>query len=194
MKHWFKFTKQLLANPQQVGAVCASTRLMGRTMTDDIGIEQATSIVEIGPGDGVFTQVIRERKRADAAFMAVEINPSFCETLRAQFPDVVIRNGCVSGIQTMLAEEGMPAPEVVVSALPWSVFPEELQDKLLSAVIEAMAPGGVFASIAYLTGRVLPAGRAFRKKLGASFARIETSPIRWRNVPPAVAYRCWKAA
>jgi phospholipid N-methyltransferase len=26
------------------------------------------------------------------------------------------------------------------------------------------------------------------------FARVETTPIIWRNLPPAYVYRCWRAA
>ena len=96
MTKWFKFIKQSMSHPQQVGALCASSRPMGMTMTDAIGIEEANSIVEIGPGDGVFTQVICERKTADADVMVVEINPDFCEILSERFPDVKVKNGCAS--------------------------------------------------------------------------------------------------
>ncbi len=193
MKKWFKFIKQSLSHPQQVGAFCASSRPMGFTMTDAIEIEKAGSIVEIGPGDGVFTQVICERKAENADFMAVEINPEFCEVLTERFPGVKVKNGCASTLGEMLREEGMAPPEAVISALPWSVFPDELQDKLLGGVVEAMAPGGAFSSIAYISGLWLPAARKFRKKLDSTFARVDVSRIQWRNLPPAVTYRCWKA-
>lgn len=166
---------------------------MGVTMTDAVGIERANSVVEIGPGDGVFTKVICERKAADADFMVIEINSAFCEILSERFPEVKVKNGCASEMGKMLAEEGMPAPQVVVSALPWSVFPDELQDKLLPAVVDAMAPGGAFSSIAYVTGLWLPAAKKFRKKLEKTFDKVEVSTVQWRNLPPAVTYRCWKA-
>ncbi len=190
---WFRFIKQSLSHPQQVGALCASSRPMGFTMTDAVGIEEAGSIVEIGPGDGVFTQVITERKNTDATFMTVEINPEFCELLKVRFPDVKVKNGCASTLGKMLAEENMEPPQVVISALPWSVFPDELQDKLFGGVVDAMAPGGAFSTIAYISGLWLPAARKFRKKLDKTFARVEVSRVQWRNLPPAVTYRCWKA-
>ena len=140
MPGWIQFVRQSLSHPQQVGAICASSRSMGWTMTDAIGIGDAKNIVEFGPGE----------------------------------------------------EEQMGAPEVVVSALPWSVFQEELQDKLLSAVVAAMAVGGRFSTIAYVSGLFLPPARKFRRKLSQHFETVECSPIQWKNLPPAITYRCRK--
>ena len=192
MPGWIQFVRQSLSHPQQVGAICASSRSMGWTMTDAIGIGDAKNIVELGPGDGAFTEVILERMSPDAHLMAVEINPEFSARLRGRFPQIVVKNGCVSELSKMLEEEQMGAPEVVVSALPWSVFQEELQDKLLSAVVAAMEVGGRFSTIAYVSGLFLPPARKFRRKLSQHFETVECSPIQWKNLPPAITYRCRK--
>jgi len=65
MPGWIQFVRQSLSHPQQVGAICASSRSMGWTMTDAIGIGDAKNIVELGPGDGAFTEVILERMSRD---------------------------------------------------------------------------------------------------------------------------------
>jgi phospholipid N-methyltransferase len=193
MSGWFRFVTQSLFHPQQVGAICASSRFMGKTMTDAVGIEQARSIVELGPGDGAFTRVILERMAPEARLMAIEINPEFADILKRKYPNVRVKTGCVSRISEMLKEEEMPPPEVVVSALPWSVFQEELQDRLLPAVVEAMAPGGKFTTIAYISGLFLTPARRFRTKLENLFESVERSPVQWLNLPPAIAYRCSKS-
>ena len=60
----------------------------------------------------------------------------------------------------------------------------------MAATVASLAPGGVFATFAYVQGTVLPAGKRLRALLEDRFAAVETSPVVWRNAPPAVVYRC----
>ncbi len=38
----------------------------------------------------------------------------------------------------------------------------------------------------------MPAGKKFKKNLGKYFSTVETSGVVWRNIPPAIMYRCVK--
>ena len=70
------------------------------------------------------------------------------------------------------------------------MFPDDLQERILDAMIRVMPPGGVFVTFAYLQGLMLPAGRRFRRNLKRRFSNVETSDVIWLNLPPAVVYRC----
>ena len=47
-------------------------------------------------------------------------------------------------------------------------------------------------TFAYVHGAGLPWGRSFRRLLERSFSEVRTSPVVWRNLPPAIVYRCRK--
>ena len=68
-----------------------------------------------------------------------------------------------------------------------------MQDRIMNAIVSSLAPGGQFVGFAYSHARYYPTTVRFRRLMQEQFARFETTPIIWRNVPPAYIYRCWKA-
>ena len=80
----------------------------------------------------------------------------------------------------------------MISGLPWANFTPKLQRSILCSVAEHIAPGGYFATFAYLQGLMFPTGQRFRKLLGEVFSEVQTSPVIWKNLPPAFVYRCRK--
>ena len=114
------------------------------------------------------------------------------ENIRERFPRASVSCGCASNLPEILNENGCPHTDIIISGLPWAIFPEKLQDEILGAVIEALPPGGKFATFAYIQGVMLPAGIRFRRRLENLFSKVESSHIIWRNLPPAFVYRCQK--
>lgn len=56
--------RRFLRHPTQVGAVCASSDALARMITEEVGIETAPVVVELGPGTGVFTrEILRWREK-----------------------------------------------------------------------------------------------------------------------------------
>jgi phospholipid N-methyltransferase len=160
-------------------------------MVRDIGLENASAVVEIGPGTGAVTNMILETIPDSAEFIAIEIDPGLHAIFKERFPDVKSHNECASNIVSILEKENVRELDAVLSGLPWASFPEELQIKLMDAVCEALEPKkGVFATFAYLQGTLLPAGRRFKRTLESRFSKVEKSPIVWNNIPPAFVYKC----
>jgi phospholipid N-methyltransferase len=79
---------------------------------------------------------------------------------------------------------------VIVSGLPWAAFGQELQDELLDAVTDTLAPDGAFTTFAYTLARWAPPARRLRRSLGAEFDEVVTGRTVWANVPPAFVYFC----
>lgn len=79
---------------------------------------------------------------------------------------------------------------MVISGLPWALFDDPYQDYLLTVLSEVLPAHGLFSTFGYLPGLTLRAGRRFPRRLRQVFSRVETSPIVWRNLPPAFVYRC----
>lgn len=184
------FFAGFLRAPWRVGAIAPSSRALAAVMTADMGLEAAHTVVELGPGTGVFTRAICERVAPEATVMAFEIDPRMAALLTPRFPRVRIVNDSAERLDWHLAAAGRKEADAILSGLPWASFPADLQTKLLSAVVGALRPGGRFATFAYSHASWLPAGRRFRGLLVESFASVATTRVVWPNLPPAFVYRC----
>jgi phosphatidylethanolamine/phosphatidyl-N-methylethanolamine N-methyltransferase len=184
------FLAGFLRAPWRVGAIAPSSRALAELMTEDMGLGEARTVVELGPGTGVFTRAICGRVSAEALVMAVEIDPRMADLLRPRFPRVSIVNDSAEHLDRHLAEAGRKSADAILSGLPWASFPADLQNRLLTAVLGVLRPGGKFATFAYSHASWLPPGRRFRGLLAASFVSVEATRVVWPNLPPAFVYRC----
>jgi phosphatidylethanolamine/phosphatidyl-N-methylethanolamine N-methyltransferase len=184
------FLAGFLRAPWRVGAIAPSSQALADVMTDDMGLESARTVVELGPGTGVFTRAIGERVGGEALVMAVEIDPRMVALLTPRFPRVRVVNDSAERLDRLLAACGRKEADAILSGLPWASFPADLQSRLLAAVVAGLRPGGRFATFAYSHAAWLPAGRRFRALLSHSFAAVETTRVVWGNLPPAFVYRC----
>lgn len=183
---------KFLQNPRQVGACCPSSPALCREITSSIGVEHANLVAELGPGTGVITEEICRKLNANGKLAVVELDEHLANSLEMKFSHITVFRGCASQLDSMLHSRALPKADVVISGLPFAIFPEELQDKILEGVLRSLVPGGTFATFAYLQGVILPAGLRFRHKLETVFDNVTTSQIVWNNMPPAFVYRCRK--
>lgn len=186
------FLKEFVKNPRGVGAVAPSSSQLAEAMVGDVPWKNVRTAIEVGPGTGAFTGTIRARLSDHARFFVVEINPNHCERLRVRFPDLTVHEGSAVGLPALCRDRQFDRADVVISGLPWAAFANELQDELLDAIVKTLRAGGVFATFAYLHGIPTLAGRRFRRELERRFSVVGTSEPVWRNLPPALVYRCVK--
>lgn len=182
------FFREFLANWQSVGAIAPSGFALAERMMEVAGVRKASHVLELGPGTGAFTQAIRDAMPMGADYLGIEINAGFAGQLRDRFPGM---NFEVAGAQEFDFDRyllGKPRFDVIVSGLPWTAFPTSLQQAILSNVLPHLAEGGQFATFAYFGFHMLPSGRLFRRLLSDRLHRVETSPVVWRNLPPAFVY------
>lgn len=184
------FLKSFLRRPGQVGAIAPSSSHLVSEMVAWFDWENVRSVVEYGPGTGVFTKAILERLHPEAKFFAIERSPELCQFLRGRFPAADICEDSVENVAELCQQRSIPQVDAIICGLPWASFPESLQDRCLSAMKEVLVPGGQFATFAYWQGLLLPAAHRFRGKLDQYFEQITTSKTVWRNLPPAFIYRC----
>lgn len=187
------FLKNFARNPTAVGAIAPSSQGLVDVMVDWFDWETARSVVEYGPGTGVFTQAVCQRLHPEAKFFAIERSPELARVTRSRCPDVQVCEDSAADVGRLCQLNGMQQVDAIICGLPWASFPESLQTSILDATIDVLRPGGRFATFAYWQGVALPAGLRFSKRLRASFDSVERSPTVWRNVPPAFVYRCTKA-
>ncbi|MBU2667989.1 methyltransferase domain-containing protein [Actinoplanes bogorensis] len=178
---------EFLRHPLLTGAVAASSPALACMITDGIGLEQARTVVELGPGTGVFTKAIRRRIRPGTRIIAIEINPHFAVRLTDRYRSEPV--DIVHGSATDLAAFVDGPVDAVVSGLPWTVMPEPVRHRILDAVTQVLAPTGTFTTFAYAHAAWTPPGRRFAAELEQRFGRTTTSRVVWRNLPPAFVHR-----
>ncbi len=184
--------REFVRDPGGIGTVMPSSIQLAKAMTSDIGIEKAGTVVEIGPGSGVFTAHILKMLSPETKFFLVELNPRIYRRLTEKFPDVKIYNESAENLSEILKSEKTDSVDVVISGLPWASFPPELQHKLLDVIYSSLSKGGVFTTYAYIQGKIMPGGLNIKKLLKKHFNTVESSKTIWKNIPPAFVYKCVK--
>ncbi|WP_027928465.1 class I SAM-dependent methyltransferase [Amycolatopsis benzoatilytica] len=178
-------TREFFRHPMRTGAIAASSARLGGVMTAGLGIENAHSVAELGPGTGVFTEALLRMLPRDAHFTAVEINPHLAQELRGRFPSIDIAEGSAEHVATYVT---MPV-DVVVSGLPWTAMPAARQTAALNALCAVLSPQGRFTTFAYAHTAWAPPARRFARLLRSRFSVVERTSVVWRNLPPAYVYR-----
>ncbi len=169
-----------------------SSEFLARRMVETIDFKNIDTIVEFGPGTGVFSETVLSRISPQTIFFAIEANPVMADHLRAHLPQLILYQDNATRLADYLARHQSNKADAIICGLPWASFGDDLQDELLGAILDNLKPGGQFMTFAYLQGLLLPAGQKFYRKLKAHFAGFGRSPIVWRNFPPAFVYRCIK--
>jgi phosphatidylethanolamine/phosphatidyl-N-methylethanolamine N-methyltransferase len=188
-----EFFQAFIREPASVGALSPSSRSLGKAMIHGFALGSADTVVELGPGTGAFTGLIRERIGKKTTFITLELDQTHVRSLKRRFSDLTVYNDSAEKMPEYLALHGKAKANYIVSGIPWANLPPGQQDRILDAVLMSLAPGGIFTTFAYVHARWLPKAQQFRRSLEMHFSRVETSPVVWGNLPPAFVYRCTRS-
>lgn len=193
MSDALRLLRAFVERPFATGAIAPSSRQLAAEMVAGMGLRDALTVVEVGPGTGAFTRAILDEIGPRTLLLAVELNPRLAAHLQTTLPPrVKVINGSGEHLAEYLRAERRAAADCVVCGVPWANFGHDLQERLLQGVLEALRPGGCFSTFAYLHAIALPYGRRFAGHLRSRFRSVERSKLVWRNLPPAFVYRCRK--
>lgn len=184
------FIMEFLRAPNRVGAIWPSSAALARTMVDWIEWSAVETVVEYGPGNGAFSGHIRDAMKSSTQYLAIEQSERFAAELRQRYPGIDVAQDTVANVPAICEHRGISQVDAVICGLPWAGWRPSIQESLIRESMKVMRPGCQFTTFAYLQGLMLPGGRAFAKLLERSFASVQRSPVVWRNMPPAFAYRC----
>jgi len=177
------FLRQMMRRPQQVVALSPSSAELARAMT--AGLSPATGrVAELGAGTGKLTRAILDRGVAPADLTLFELNPDFCDHLRATFPGVTVLN---QGAET-LGDTCRPGLGAVISGLPLLSMPNRVQSAILQGAFDLLRPRAGFTQFTY--GPRPPIADEVLKALGLTARRGEKV---WGNLPPARVYHITRA-
>ncbi|UCG96659.1 MAG: methyltransferase domain-containing protein [Burkholderiales bacterium] len=171
------FLRGFIAHPQQVGSVIPSSHVLEQRLVRSAQLQRARCVVELGPGTGGTTRAFLRALPASSQLLAIELSEDFAARLRtsARDPRLAVVQGSAEFVGRFLAELGLPAPDAVISGIPFSTMPREVAGRIAAEVARLIAPGGRF--VAY---QVRPHVAAYvTPHLGEP--RREWEPI---NIPP----------
>ena len=187
------FLSNFIKHPGCVGAIAPSTENLAVQMGAPVNLNTVNTIVEYGPGTGVFTKYIYNRINQDKTlFFSLEIDDRMYEESKKCVPNVEIIKDSASNVCEQLKKHGKDYTDAIISGLPFAIFPNKLQDEILSATVDALPKGGIFTTFTYLHGFYLPGACRIRRKLKEHFSEFQLSPVVWNNFPPAIVYWCKK--
>lgn len=166
-----------LRHPVQVGSVIASSARLERRLVRNAGAAEARFVLELGPGTGGTTRALLRAMGRDARLLAIEIDPRFHARLRRRIRDrrLIAHLGRAEDIEPILAAHALPAPDAVVSGIPFSTMPTEAARGIAAAIARVLAPQGRF--VAYQVRDHV--ARYASPHLGPPARERE-----WLNIPP----------
>ena len=170
------FLRAFLRAPRRVASIVPSSRFVERRIVARSAVAAATTIVELGPGTGGTTRAILRAMPQHARLLCIEIDPILHGLLR-RFgdPRLIAHLGSAEQLQEILNQHGLPAPDVIISGIPFSTMDRAVGRRILEAVSAALSHGGRF--VAYqVRDRVAHLGSP-----GLDLRRVE---LEWLNLPP----------
>lgn len=180
------FFQAFLKSPRTVASVIPSSSFLENRVVTEAGAAAANVVVELGPGTGGITRSLLRVMAPESKLLAIERTSVFVANLeRIGDPRLDVFGGCASSICGELQRRGLSAADAVVSGIPFSTLPDLLAEEIISAVYEALAPGGRFVAYQF-TARVADYARPV---MGEPSVRHELL-----NVPPTRIFTWSKPA
>ena len=122
LEYNLKFFTQFIINPARTGAVLPSSDGLCEYMTDLAGLQDVSTVIELGSGTGVITEKIMRKKAESTTFFALEINPAFVEATKNKCPDAIVYQSSAENVMKHLEMHGESGCDRIISSLPWSTF------------------------------------------------------------------------
>jgi len=178
------FIKEYITKPRTVGAVIPSSKYLAHKMLENIDFGCANYIVEYGPGTGVFTKEMLQRRKSNTKILLLESNKAFYDLLMEKYkdePNLYIINDSVEFIEKYLTRFDIPWIDYIISGLPFASLPIEVSAKILDLTRENLKEEGKFITFQYTL---------LKKEFIQRYFPEVSIKREMRNVPPAYVFCC----
>lgn len=177
------FINEFIKKENRIGAIAPSSKFLAKKMLKEIDFSKDLNIIELGPGNGVFTEEILTKMSADSRLLAIELNQNFASLIDSKIKDkrFIISCGSATNISKIRSEESFPKADVILSSIPLAILPIKIRIQIINEIKKSMRDNGAFIQYQYS----LNAKEILQKK----FSTVKTTftPL---NLPPAFIYYC----
>lgn len=171
---------------KDVAAVTPSSRFLVRRVCDWIDFSRDCTIVEYGPGDGVFSEYILEHMSDGSELVLIEANENFVDDLndlvRGDDRATVVHDRA-ERVMDILEAHDIDAAHYVVSGIPFSFLDDDTRTELIVQTREVLIDSGKFLVYQNYNHMEDP----LREHFPAVAKEYEI-----RNIPPMYAYEAKK--
>jgi len=182
------FWRQYLFSPRATGAITPSSARLAERMIRELAPGSGT-IMELGPGTGVFTRAMLARGVKPEQLLLIEANASFVTHLASHFPGVTVVADDAAQLPSILKAHGKKKVSHIISGLPFRSLRVEQRQQITAAIGAVLQPGGVFVQFTYALQPPLAPGDAQSAGLVGKRKALIAS-----NLPPAFVWRYEKVA
>ncbi len=167
----FRFARQFLRHPKQLGTVVQSGRTLARKMAEEVG--GSMHVVEFGAGTGPVTREILRRLPENGRLTCFEINRQFCRCLEEiDDPRLHVVNDDAANCGQYIDRS-----DCIVSGLPLTLFDGRTRETILAIAGSA----GRYIQLQYTPAMSKDIRRYF------SDVKLKFVPL---NLPPAFVFVC----
>jgi len=174
-----QFFKTFIKQPKLNASITPSSRRAAKGMLDGLDLGSMEYVVELGPGTGVFTDLLAQRLPATCKVLLIELEEVYIEPLQENYDDrfeVVRCSAC--NLQSLLNERGISRVDLVISGLPFNM-PSEVKTKLQKTLLNLTETGTTMRWFTYFPWVM--------KKHYSQFNMKRANFILW-NFPPMWIY------
>ena len=146
------FIKEFFKHPTRIGAILPSSRFLAKGMIKGIDLKLCETIVEYGPGTGIFTKELIYKKGENTRLLLIEQNREFYQILCDKYghvPNVTIVNGSAEHIVDYLAQYQMRDADLIISGLPFASLPKEITACVMTQTKKVLKSEGRFITFQY---------------------------------------------
>ncbi|PCJ81456.1 MAG: hypothetical protein COA49_05010 [Bacteroidetes bacterium] len=168
-----------LRQPKVNASITPSSKRAAREMVSGLDLGVMKYVVELGPGTGVFTDILYERLPKDCKVLLIELEEEYIQPLKEKYDDrfeVIKCSACQ--LSKLLMERGVTHVDLVISGLPYTL-PNEVKDPLFNTLAELTQKGTCMRWFTYFP--------FWMKKHYTKFPLRKASFVAW-NFPPMWIY------
>lgn len=171
------FFSESLKNLKEVGTVTRSSRFLCRNIAKQIDFEGAKTILDLGAGDGVISLQLLKHMGPETKLVAFEVNETFCDQLEnIDDPRFSFSSQSAEELTEVLQKMGITQVDYIVSAIPFTVIPDDIAFNIVNQCKSLIKPGGKFIQVHYSLIK-----KNMYKKI---FGNVKVNFV-FKNLPPA---------
>lgn len=169
---------------RDVASVTPTSLHCVKKVCTNIDFSRDITLVEYGPGDGVFTKYLLGKMTAGSRLILIEANEDFVSHLKETIQDerVTIHNVLAGNVESAIDPELVGKVDYVLSGIPFSFLKMDRKIIVLQATQKILKPDGLF--LAYQTSGHL------KKPVMEVFGNYDTDFVPL-NIPPYFIYKVY---
>ena len=165
---------------KSVASVTPTSDLCVKRVCKRINFSKPFTLVEYGPGTGVFTNYLLEKAHPESKILAIEKNKTLANVLKkANDERLEVFHDDASNVKKILKQQNIKEVDYILSAIPFSLFSSEQKDSIIKDSKDILSKEGKLL--------VCQVSKQLKPYLHRHFDKVEVD-FEVRNFPPLFVF------